>query len=96
MNMKQERNWRHSEKATTPASRGRAKYRGVHSVHSKYQSGGWARQVTEGLSLCFSSHSSISRRAYAHGRMDPTGFRTRSCDLDRVLCCHYTTGPGSI
>ena len=25
--------------------------------------------------------------------MDPAGFETRICDLDRVLCCHYTTGP---
>src|SRR5208283_3421882 len=26
----------------------------------------------------------------------PGGIRTRICDLDRVLCCRYTTGPERI
>jgi hypothetical protein len=26
----------------------------------------------------------------------PDGIRTRICDLDRVPCCHYTTGPSEV
>jgi hypothetical protein len=30
------------------------------------------------------------------GESGPGGIRTRICDLDRVPCCHYTTGPSGV
>lgn len=47
-------------------------------------------QVTWGNYLCFLSPKGTSPTTRENG---PGGTRTRICDLDRVLCSHYTTGP---
>ena len=35
----------------------------------------------------------VPERQSFRRRNGPGGIRTLTCDLDRVLCCHYTTGP---
>src|SRR5579863_2279647 len=41
-----------------------------------------------------SGEPSTSLRNNPSGRRNgPGGTRTLTCDLDGVLCCHYTTGP---
>ena len=62
-----------------------------HSVHDQYWRAGQQSQVTRGDYLCVLSPK---RKLILHKKENgPGGIRTRICDLDRVLCSRYTTGP---
>lgn len=71
-----------------------SKSRGAtHSVQYQYSRLAWAMSsYLERLSLC----SLPKMKLILHRRKNgPGGIRTRICDLDRVLCSRYTTGPES-
>ena len=75
---------------TAPVARSHQK-RGVrHSVHVQYWSEEARSQVTWREYLCVISPIETPPQNQENG---PGGSRTRICDLDRVLCCRYTTGP---
>ena len=63
-----------------------------HSVQVQYSRCPRRCQVTWRDYLCvISPIKLLLHRNWENG---PGGIRTRIYDLDRVSCCHYTTGPG--
>ena len=64
-----------------------------HSVQSQYRKSDNSCQVTWGDYLCIFSPLEVLLTRLRTWENGPDGTRTRICDLDRVLCSHYTTGP---
>ena len=66
-----------------------------HQGHSNYESAESRNQVTQGRAGTPSGRLSHfgTHQIPIWGGNGPGGSRTRTCNLDGVPCCHYTTGP---